>query len=211
MPMDPRILCAAGQPDEAGQSGGEPTDATSQEAPSAEAAPSEGDANVPNEARQSDENVTGDDPTPEVALEKAEQAVESLRTEAGMNDGEASDELMEEGADTSSVDLPEFTAASPTAAVNGIELLSKVNLNVRIELGRTKMLVEDVLRLNDGSVVELDKLAGDPVDIYVNDRHVACGEVLVLNDTFCVRISEIFSRHTGGSGQRNGAPRPRAA
>lgn len=72
-----------------------------------------------------------------------------------------------------------------------IDLLSDVNLNVKIELGRTRMLVEDVLKLGDGAVVELDKLAGDPVDVYVNDRLIAKGEVLVLNDNFCVRINEI--------------------
>jgi len=53
------------------------------------------------------------------------------------------------------------------------------------------MYIEDVLRMNENSIVELDKAAGDPVDIYVNDRHVARGEVLVLNDNFCVRVSEI--------------------
>ena len=53
--------------------------------------------------------------------------------------------------------------------------------------------VEDVLRLGEGSVVELDKLAGDPVDVYVNDRLVVRGEVLVLNDNFCVRVNEIIS------------------
>lgn len=73
-----------------------------------------------------------------------------------------------------------------------LELLSDVQLNVRIELGRTRMYVEDVLQLGDGAVVELDKLAGDPVDVFVNDRHVARGEVLVLNDNFCVRINEIL-------------------
>ncbi len=78
-------------------------------------------------------------------------------------------------------------------AAQGIELLSDVNLNVKIELGRTRMLVEDVLRLSEGAVVELDKLAGDPVDVYVNDRPVARGEVLVLNDNFCVRINEIIA------------------
>ena len=75
---------------------------------------------------------------------------------------------------------------------SGIELLSDVDLQVSIELGRTQMLVEDVLKLAPGSVVELDKLAGDPVDVYVNHRHVARGEVLVLNDNFCIRISEII-------------------
>jgi len=77
--------------------------------------------------------------------------------------------------------------------VHALELLSDVNLNVKIELGRTRMLVEDVLRLAEGAVVELDKLAGDPVDVYVNERHVARGEVLVLNDNFCVRINEVIT------------------
>ena len=65
--------------------------------------------------------------------------------------------------------------------------------NVKIELGRSRMLVEDVLKLSEGSVVELDKLAGDPVDVFVNDRLVARGEVLVLNDNFCVRVNEIVA------------------
>jgi len=83
----------------------------------------------------------------------------------------------------------------PTAmqSSKGLDLLSDVNLNVKIELGRTRMLVEDVLRLGEGAVVELDKLAGDPVDVYVNERHIARGEVLVLNDNFCVRINEIVA------------------
>ncbi len=88
---------------------------------------------------------------------------------------------------------PSFGDAKPAPAEQrAIDLLSDVNLNVKIELGRTRMLVEDVLRLAEGCVVELDKLAGDPVDIYVNERHVARGEVLVLNDNFCVRVSEIL-------------------
>jgi flagellar motor switch protein FliN len=74
-----------------------------------------------------------------------------------------------------------------------IEMIGDVNLNVRIELGRSKMAIEDILKLQTGSVVTLDKLAGDFVDVYVNDRLVARGEVLVLNDTFCVRIAEVVS------------------
>jgi flagellar motor switch protein FliN/FliY len=89
--------------------------------------------------------------------------------------------------------LPAFQTTPGPVQPRAIDLLSDVNLNVKIELGRTRMLVEDVLRLSEGAVVELDKLAGDPVDVYVNDRHVARGEVLVLNDNFCVRINEILS------------------
>jgi flagellar motor switch protein FliN len=91
------------------------------------------------------------------------------------------------------LNLPNFKQALAPLAPGAIDLLRDVDLNVKIELGRTKMLVEDVLRLGEGSVVELDKLAGDPVDVYVNDQLVARGEVLVLNDNFCVRINEIVT------------------
>lgn len=90
--------------------------------------------------------------------------------------------------------LPEF--ADPVnfkVDPKRVTMLSDVNLRVKIELGRTQMLVEDVLKLGEGSVVELDKLAGDPVDVYVNNRMVARGEILVLNDNFCVRISEVLA------------------
>ena len=97
--------------------------------------------------------------------------------------------------ETSSVELPDFTAGGDKEEEedHSISLIQDVDLRVKIELGRTRMLVEDVLELGDGSVVELDKLAGDPVDVFVNDRLIARGEVLVLNDNFCVRISEIVS------------------
>lgn len=97
------------------------------------------------------------------------------------------------GGDAASVQMPEVDAASAPASGSKIELLSDVDLHVKIELGRTQMLVEDVLRLGEGAVVELDKLAGDPVDVYVNDQLVARGEVLVLNDNFCIRVSEIVA------------------
>lgn len=87
--------------------------------------------------------------------------------------------------------FPGFQQAMQDAQVSSIDLLRDVELNVKIELGRSRMLVEDVLKLAEGSVVELDKLAGDPVDVFVNERLVARGEVLVLNDNFCVRVNEI--------------------
>lgn len=94
---------------------------------------------------------------------------------------------------TEDFQLPSFQQAIADAAVSSIDLLRDVDLNVKIELGRSRMLVEDVLKLGEGSVVELDKLAGDPVDVFVNERLVARGEVLVLNDNFCVRINEIVA------------------
>ncbi|HEX8322524.1 MAG TPA: flagellar motor switch protein FliN [Tepidisphaeraceae bacterium] len=94
---------------------------------------------------------------------------------------------------TTAFDLPAFEKAIDAAQASSIDLLRDVDLNVKIELGRSRMLVEDVLKLVEGSVVELDKLAGDPVDVFVNDRLVARGEVLVLNDNFCVRVNEIVA------------------
>ena len=96
-------------------------------------------------------------------------------------------------ADTAGFKLPNFQQVMQDAQVSSIDLLRDVELNVKIELGRSRMVVEDVLKLAEGSVVELDKLAGDPVDVFVNDRLVARGEVLVLNDNFCVRVNEIVA------------------
>jgi flagellar motor switch protein FliN/FliY len=88
---------------------------------------------------------------------------------------------------------PDFSPAARQGDGSQINLLDDVELDVKIELGRTEMYIEDVLTLAPGSVVVLDKAAGDPVDILVNDRLVARGEVLVLNDNFCVRINDILS------------------
>jgi len=74
-----------------------------------------------------------------------------------------------------------------------IQAIRNVELDVSIELGRAEMLIEDVLKLKQGSVLPLDKLAGDPVDILANGRLVARGEVVVLNDHFCVRVCEILT------------------
>ena len=72
-----------------------------------------------------------------------------------------------------------------------LQLLRDVHMKVKVELGRGHMYLKDILRLGQGSVVELERLAGDPLDIYVNDKVIARGEVLVLNENFCIRITEI--------------------
>ncbi|MEX0717925.1 MAG: flagellar motor switch protein FliN [Planctomycetaceae bacterium] len=91
-------------------------------------------------------------------------------------------------------EFDEFDAAGTTDDPRArLDSLEDVELDLRIELGRTELLIEEVLKLKAGSVVPLDKLAGDPVDVLVNGRLVARGEVLVLNDNFCVRIAEILT------------------
>jgi flagellar motor switch protein FliN/FliY len=91
------------------------------------------------------------------------------------------------------IELPEFAPTTSGETSQNMEsLLSNVNLNVKVRLGRTEMLIEDLLRLQPGRVVQLDTMSGEPVDILVNNRVVAKGEVIILNEAFCVRISEIY-------------------
>lgn len=90
--------------------------------------------------------------------------------------------------------IGEKMAARPEALnESNIDLLMDVSLRVTVELGRTRMKLAQILELQHGSVVELDRLAGDPVDIFVNDRMVAHGEVVVVDDKFGVRITEMVS------------------
>ncbi len=131
------------------------------------------------------------DPEPEPTAE--EQAMLDM-AKAAIGDVTASIASTDDAAAAATpMHLPDLQSEVASKVPEEIALLSDVNLNVKIELGRTRMLVEDILRLSSGAVVELDKLAGDPVDVIVNGRLVARGEVLVLNDSFCVRISEILN------------------
>jgi flagellar motor switch protein FliN/FliY len=77
---------------------------------------------------------------------------------------------------------------------NNLDLLMNVPLTVTAELGSCKMLVRDILKLGTGSVVELDRLAGGPVDLLVNDRLVARGEVVAIDENFGVRVTELIEK-----------------
>jgi flagellar motor switch protein FliN len=83
----------------------------------------------------------------------------------------------------------------PAAVPNsgGIGLLMDIVMNLTVELGRTRLPVRDVLALGPGAIVELDKLAGEPVDISVNGTCIAKGEVVVVDEKFGVRVTEILS------------------
>lgn len=86
---------------------------------------------------------------------------------------------------------PSPAAAPPQS--RRIELLLDIPLQISVELGRSKMTIQDLLALSPGAVLELDKIAGEPLDILVNDRLVARGEAVVVNDKFGVRITDIVS------------------
>jgi flagellar motor switch protein FliN len=107
--------------------------------------------------------------------------------------------------------VPAVMAAAPSAAAaapafaplpaNGsaedhsqIDLLLDINLQVTVELGRARMKIAEILALRNGSVIELDRLAGEPADILVNGTLIAKGEVVVVDEKFGVRVIEVVSR-----------------
>jgi len=88
--------------------------------------------------------------------------------------------------------------ASPSKTGDGkrdrnLELILDIPLRVTVELGRTKMIVSELLNLGQGSVIELNKLAGEPMEVLVNDKLVARGEAVVVNEKFGVRLTDIIS------------------
>ena len=114
-------------------------------------------------------------------LDEAQQALSSLEQPAPLPAG------------VEPFEFKDLVGGTPANESANLDLLRDVQLDLKIELGRTHMHLEDVLRLRQGAVVTLDKLAGDPVDIYANGRLIARGEVLVLNDNFCVRVAELIT------------------
>lgn len=76
------------------------------------------------------------------------------------------------------------------------EMLVDVPIKVSVELGRSQMTVKEILALEKGSVIELNRIAGDPVDVFVNDYLIAKGEVVVVDDNFGVRITQIMASHS---------------
>lgn len=124
--------------------------------------------------------------TPDRKTSDVEQLLK--QAEAGLQEAEAS----LNGPQPAPFRLEELIGEGEPPEKASMDLVRDVDLDLKIELGRTHMHLDEILKLRRGSVVTLDKLAGDPVDIYVNGRLIARGEVLVLNDNFCVRVAQLL-------------------
>lgn len=92
------------------------------------------------------------------------------------------------------VELPDLTAGAGLGASGDLNLLGDVELTVTVELGRIRLPLRELLRLQEGTVVELDRLAGAPVDVLANGTPVARGDIVVVGDELGVRISELLGR-----------------
>jgi flagellar motor switch protein FliN/FliY len=97
------------------------------------------------------------------------------------------------GPNVQSVQFPNLSGGVEPSEQGNISLLMDVYMEMTVELGRTKKLIKEILGMGEGTIIELDKLAGEPVDILVNHKLIAKGEVVVIDENFGVRVTEIVS------------------
>jgi flagellar motor switch protein FliN/FliY len=113
--------------------------------------------------------------------------------QASKSTGTSGSHAAQAAPDASAPQLTDFESTMLGTTEVPISMLLDLTLPVAIELGRTSMTVQEILRLGRGSVIQLDRLAGEPIDIYVGDRRFAEGEVVVLGEQFGVRITRILA------------------
>ncbi len=127
------------------------------------------------------------------AQASSEGTQENLASQQKEQVGEVQDAKKGSFEETRSVNLQELTPSKEGGAHPELEFILDIPLEISVEIGRTKMLIKDLLKLNQGAIIELEKFAGEPVEIFVNGKLMARGEVVVVNDRFGVRVTEIIS------------------
>ena len=115
--------------------------------------------------------------------ESAKEDIEVLEDIEDIDAGEEADEALDEAGES----------AVKGGETKSLDLILDIPLTVSVELGRSKMLINDLLQLGQGSVIELTKLVGEPLEVLVNEKLVARGEVVVVNEKFGVRLTDIVS------------------
>lgn len=122
-----------------------------------------------------------------------EEAFKDITETAKELDEKVPEEGIKDEGDIHPPDFSDLRVDEKSIRGKDLEFILDIPLEVTAELGKTKMLINDLLRLGQGSIIELEKLAGEPVEILVNGRLIAKGEVVVVNDKFGVRLSDIVS------------------
>lgn len=143
------------------------------------------------------EPVAEEAPAPAAAAAMPASASAEVAATATAEEAPAAPSAPQPAAPQVQVQRPEFTPLSADAPYSGqnrnLEMLLDIPMQVTVELGRTRRMIKDILDLTKGSIVELDKLAGEPVDIFVNQKLIARGEVVVIDENFGVRVTEIVN------------------
>jgi len=122
-----------------------------------------------------------------------DEEIEEIREMPMQSDKQPNETIQEtptvQNVQFSSFDNTETAQTEP----NNLNMLLDIPLQVTVELGRTKRMVKDILEISQGSIIELDKLAGEPVDILINNKLIAVGEVVVIDENFGVRVTDVLS------------------
>jgi flagellar motor switch protein FliN/FliY len=139
----------------------------------------------------SDSSDSTDDLSPEDAM-AAEWAAALAEAGTGSSSSSASSSVITPEEVTPAA-FTNFDAASPASAVNDINMILDIPVQLTVELGRTRIPIKHILQLAQGSVVELEALAGEPMDVLVNGYLIAQGEVVVVNDRFGIRLTDIVT------------------
>jgi flagellar motor switch protein FliN/FliY len=153
------------------------------------------DVASPDDAGAADnaEKVVNEGDASEEDAEAAMMAMLEDLPSADDEPGATADDIDFSAASVSRAEFQQLSGPAGKAEGQNIELLMDVDLPVAIELGRTKLLISEILSLGPGSVVELNKLAGEPVDLLVNNKVVARGEVVVVDENFGLRITQLMN------------------
>ncbi len=122
-----------------------------------------------------------------------EELQQELEEELDMEKALEMERAMKVQQEISSPSIDEFVPTQEKKTLRDIEFILDIPLEVVVVIGRTKILVQELLQLTQGSVVALDKLAGEPMEVYVNGKLIGRGEVVVVNEKFGIRITDIIS------------------
>jgi flagellar motor switch protein FliN len=153
-----------------------------------EAANAGAGANASSESASAEQSQTGGNSGTAVASDAADLGVEDIKP-AKNETAQPAPKKPVKKLEFASFDESDKTAEPP----KNLDFILDIPLTISVELGRTKMVINDMLQLGQGSVIELAKLAGEPLDIYVNGKLMARGEVVLVNDKFGVRLTDIIS------------------
>ncbi len=125
-------------------------------------------------------------------MAETEGKKEEQKTETKTDETKAENPAEEKTQDSSENKVDDKKKVEPSsAAVNNLRVLENIEVRLTVEVGNTEIKIKDLLRLNEGSVVELDRLAGEPLDILANGTKIAKGEVVMVGERFGIRFTEV--------------------
>lgn len=125
--------------------------------------------------------------------ELAAQWEESLQEETAVSEEKVQGTSRETVMEAKPANFTPLKAANAGGGINNLDFILDISLQISVHVGGTRMLIKDLLQLGQGSIIELNKMANEPMDVLINDKLIARGEVVVVNDKFGIRLTDVLS------------------